>query len=423
MAIKTIQGTHDILPGDVELWQRIENAARRIFSRYGFAEIRTPIFEWTDLFSRSIGAATDIVQKEMYSLPGSKGRSMTLRPEGTAPVVRSYLQHKLGHSKKIERLYYIGQMFRHERPQKGRYRQFHQIGAEVIGSESPAMEAEILHMLTRLLSELGLDNFRIVLNSVGDTHCRPNYLKKLQRSLSPLIGDFCNQCQARAKTNPLRILDCKITTCQELVKNLPKLADSLCDGCITHHQELLSWLDEYEINYHLDETLVRGLDYYVRTTFEIITDQLGPTQNAILGGGRYDGLSELLGGPRAPGYGFALGLERLVLLLSGRDNLKTEYTSPKPQIFLAHLDNGALRYCVKLAAELRDQGIHVLVDYEGRSLKSQMRLSDRLGSAATCVIGETEITSGRVVLRRMRDGKEIPAEISETGKTLLGLIS
>ena len=423
MAIKTVQGTHDILPGNVELWQRIENSARRIFPRYGFSEIRTPILEWTDLFSRSIGAATDIVQKEMYSLPGSKGRSMTLRPEGTAPVVRSYLQHKLGHSSKIERLYYIGQMFRHERPQKGRYRQFHQIGAEVIGSESPAIEAEVLHMLTRLLSELGLDNFQIVVNSVGDSNCRPNYLEKLQKSLRPLIDGFCNQCQARAKTNPLRILDCKITACQELVKKLPKLADSLCDGCIAHHRKLLSWLDEYKINYHLDETLVRGLDYYVRTTFEIITDQLGPTQNAILGGGRYDGLSELLGGPRAPGYGFALGLERLVLLLSGRDNLKTEYTSPKPQIFLAHLDDEALRYCVKLAAELRDQGIHVLVDYEGRSLKSQMKLSDRLGSAVTCVIGETEITSGRLVLRRMRDGKEIPVEISKTGETLLGLIS
>ena len=412
MAIRSIQGTHDILPGTVELWQRIEDTIRSVFARYGFAEIRTPVLEWTELFARGIGSATELVQKEMYSLPDSKGRSITLRPEGTAPVIRSYIEHHLDRAASVSRLYYMGPMFRHERPQKGRYRQFHQLGIEVIGSESPALEAEVIEAVIRFLSELGLHRFDLVVNSVGDANCRPAYVRKLAAVMEPLLEEFCGQCQTRHKTNPLRIFDCKVPSCRELLPKLPRLIDHLCDDCRQHHQEFLKWLEILEIDYKEDPTLVRGLDYYVRTTFELISDQLGPTQNAILGGGRYDGLSELLGGPPAPAYGFALGLERLVLLLSeGKENL--DFSLPAPDLFLAYLDESSLKECVLMATHLRGQGFHVYLDYEGRSLRAQLRLANRLNCLFSCVIGEEEMATGRLKLKRMSDGQEIETETAE----------
>ena len=417
MAIRSIQGTHDILPGTVELWQRIEDTIRSVFARYGFAEIRTPVLEWTELFARGIGSATELVQKEMYSLPDSRGRSITLRPEGTAPVIRSYIEHHLDRAAFVSRLYYMGPMFRHERPQKGRYRQFHQLGIEVIGSESPALEAEVIEAVIRFLSELGLHRFDVVVNSVGDANCRPAYVRKLAAVMEPLLEKFCGQCQTRHKTNPLRIFDCKVPSCRELLPKLPRLIDHLCDDCRQHHQEFLKWLETFEIDYKEDPTLVRGLDYYVRTTFELISDELGPTQNAILGGGRYDDLSELLGGPPAPAYGFALGLERLVLLLSeGKENL--DFSLPAPDLFLAYLDESSLKECVLIATRLRGQGFHVYVDYEGRSLRAQLRLANRLNCLFSCVIGEEEMATGRLKLKRMSDGQEIETETAEMNTIL-----
>ena len=410
MAIRSIQGTHDILPGTVEVWQRIEDTIRSVFGRYGFAEIRTPVLEWTELFSRGIGTATELVQKEMYSLTDSKGRSITLRPEGTAPVIRSFIEHRLDRTASVNRLYYIGPMFRHERPQKGRYRQFHQLGIEVIGSESPVVEAEVIEAVIRFLNELGLQRFDLVVNSVGDANCRPDYVRKLAAAMEPLLGEFCGQCQTRHKTNPLRIFDCKVPSCRQLLPRLPRLIDHLCEDCRHHHQQFLMWLETLEINFIEDPTLVRGLDYYVRTTFELISDDLGPTQNAILGGGRYDGLSELLGGPRAPAYGFALGLERLVLLLSEQGEKDLEFSMPAPDLFLAHLDDSSLKECVLIATRLRGFGFHVYVDYEGRSLRAQLRLANRLKSRFSCVIGEEEMATGRVKLKRMSDGEQIETE-------------
>ncbi len=413
MRIRSIQGTHDILPGEVELWQRIEDAIRTVFGRYGFAEIRTPVLEWTELFARGIGSATDLVQKEMYSLEDSRGRSMTLRPEGTAPVVRSHIENRLDRAASVTRLYYIGPMFRHERPQKGRYRQFHQLGIEVLGSESPAMEAEVIEAVIRLLRQLGLQEFELVVNSVGDSSCRPAYVEKLAAAMDPLLDRFCEQCRNRRKTNPLRIFDCKVPSCRTLLENMPKLTDHLCEGCRNHHAEFLKWLEAHQLDYRQDPTLVRGLDYYVRTAFELISKELGPTQNAILGGGRYDGLSELLGGPPVPAYGFALGLERLVMLLTSGSENQSGFALPAPDLFLAYLDAASLEECVRIATRLRDQGWYACVDYEGRSLRAQLRQANRLKSLFSCVIGDDETTTGRVTLKRMSDGREYETSIGD----------
>ncbi len=418
MAIRSIQGTHDILPGTVELWQRIESTIRSVFGRYGFAEIRTPVLEWTELFARGIGSATELVQKEMYSLVDSKGRSISLRPEGTAPVIRSYIENHLDRSAAVSRFYYIGPMFRHERPQKGRYRQFHQLGIEVIGSRSPALEAEVIEAVIRFLDELGLRRPQLVVNSVGDGNCRPAYMQNLVSAMEPLLEDFCEQCRRRHQTNPLRIFDCKVPSCRKMLPALPSLVDHLCDDCRRHHREFLEWLEILEIDYREDPMLVRGLDYYVRTTFELISDRLGPTQNAILGGGRYDGLSELLGGSRAPAYGFALGLERLVLLLSEQGEENLDYSMPAPDLFLAYLDGSFLKECVLLATHLREQGFHAYVDYEGRSLRAQLRLANRLNSLFSCVIGEDEMATGRLRLKRMSDGREIETDRAEIDAVL-----
>ncbi len=418
MAIRSIQGTHDILPGEVELWHRIEHAIRAVFGRYGFAEIRTPVLEWTELFARGVGAATELVQKEMYSLVDSKGRSITLRPEGTASIVRSYNEHRLDRAVSVSRLYYIGPMFRHERPQKGRYRQFHQLGIEVLGSESPALEAEVIEAVIRFLRHLGLQAFELVVNSVGDTNCRPAYLENLTAHMDPLLERFCGQCRSRRKTNPLRIFDCKVPSCRALLEEMPKLTDHLCDDCRRHHRDFLKWLDVHQIQYREDPTLVRGLDYYVRTTFELISKELGPTQNAILGGGRYDGLSELLGGPHVPAYGFALGLERLMMLLRSDGGEKPGFAVPAPDLFLAYLDSKSLKECVGIATILRQQGWYVCVDYEGRSLRAQLRLANRLKSLFSCVIGEEETATGKVKVKRMSDGKEYETAIEHLGHIL-----
>jgi histidyl-tRNA synthetase len=403
MKIKSVRGTHDLLPESMGLWQQIESTARRVFQLYGYEEVRTPIFEKTELFARSIGAESDIVQKEMYTFNDSKGNPISLRPEGTAPVVRAYLEHGLHHDKSVSKLYYIGPMFRHERPQKGRYRQFHQVGVEVLGSDHPALEAEVIEMLDRFLRDLGASKLQLLVNSVGCPKCRPGYVKILKEELDKIQDGLCPECQRRSTTNPLRVLDCKVPACQPLIDGLPSILDHLCEECRQHFEKFRGYLELQNIPFEVVPRLVRGLDYYVGTTFEMISSKLGPTQNAVVGGGRYDGLPELLGGPPTRGFGFALGIERLVVLLEENE----PRLRPGPDIFLAYLDQSALQEALGLARELRDQGVSAYVDFEGRSLKAQMRLANKLQSLFTCVIGDDEVKSGQFPIKRMEDGHQI----------------
>ena len=405
MNVRSVRGTHDILPGSVELWQDIEEKTRLLFRRYGYGEIRTPILEETNLFSRSLGLETDIVQKEMYTIPARGGRDISLRPEGTAPVVRSYVENHLQRESGLAKLFYVGPMFRRERPQKGRYRQFHQIGAEVLGSDHPGIEAEVMEMLHVLLDDLGVQGVELLVNSVGCMSCRPAYVRLIQDSLLE-ESELCVDCQKRSQRNPLRVLDCKKPFCSNVIDNLPSILEHLCQECRRHFSRFRELLDLTGIHYSVTPRLVRGLDYYVRTTFEMVTDRLGPTQNALLGGGRYDGLSELLEGPPAKGFGFGLGLERLVLLLSQHQELAAGYRSPRPEIFLAYLDEEALEKAFVLARELRGEGLFAYVDFGGRKLRAQMRLANRLGARFVCVIGEDEIRTGLYTIKRMADGTQ-----------------
>ncbi len=319
--LQAVRGTRDLLPPETELWNHVDSAARRVFARYSFGEIRTPVLEDTQLFARGVGEETDIVSKEMYTFTpdAESAQSLTLRPENTAGVVRAYIEHQLGETGQLQKLYYIGPQFRRERPQKGRYRQFYQIGAEVIGppsagSESPLRDAEVLEMLATLLGELGITGWRLLLNSVGSATDRPRYVQTLKAALEPVVGRMCADCQRRAVTNPLRVLDCKHPEDQPIIATLPRIWDSLDEGSKEHFAAVCTALDACGVPYEHDHRLVRGLDYYTRTTFEFVSDDLG-AQNALLGGGRYDGLSEAIGGPKAPGIGFAMGEDRLVLTL------------------------------------------------------------------------------------------------------------
>src|SRR6202522_1262892 len=317
--LQAVRGTRDLLPPETGLWNHVEAIARQVFERYSFGEIRTPILEETQLFSRSVGEETDIVSKEMYTFSPEEGQSLTLRPENTAGVVRAYIEHQLGETGQLQKLYYIGPQFRRERPQKGRYRQFSQIGAEVIGppsagSESPLRDAEVLEMLATLLDELGITGWKLELNSVGSAADRVRYNETLRAALVPVVGQMCEDCQRRAVTNPLRVLDCKVPADQPIIATLPVIADSLDEASRAHFAQVLAALDAAGVPYTRNHRLVRGLDYYTRTTFEFTHGGLG-AQNALLGGGRYDGLSEMIGGPKAPGIGFAMGEDRLVLTL------------------------------------------------------------------------------------------------------------
>ena len=406
MPIQSVRGTHDILPGSVESWQTIEAIVRRLFPLYGYAEVRTPLLEETELFERSIGLETDIVRKEMYTFSDRKGKAVSLRPEGTAPVLRAYIQHSLHAEARIHKFYYIGPMFRRERPQRGRYRQFHQIGAEILGSDHPAVEAEVMELLQQFLKEAGISDYRLLINSVGCSVCRPPYVARLRDGLRRQENKLCAECRQRIERNPLRVLDCKKTSCQGVLDAVPVLLDSLCDDCKTHFETFSGYLNLQKIPYQLAPRLVRGLDYYVRTTFEIVSDRLGPTQNALLGGGRYDGLAEILDGPATKGFGFALGMERFLLLLSGEKDWADRFVPPRPLIFLAYLDQDALEESLKLVRQLRQQGVSAYLDFQERSLKSQLRLAHRLKAGFVCVIGEAEARSGEFPVKRMSDGVE-----------------
>ena len=399
MAITGIKGFNDILPGDVEKWQFIESTARRVFELYGFSEIRIPILEKTELFCRSIGDATDIVEKEMYSFEDKGQNRVTMRPEGTASVMRAFIEHKLYAADPVAKLYYLGPMFRYERPQKGRYRQFHQIGAEVTGITDPKIDAQVLSMLCHFFAEIGLTEPRLEINSLGCRECRPVYRHALREFLQGKLDQLCEDCTRRYETNPLRVLDCKASGCKEATAGAPSVLDHLCPGCADHFAATQSYLDSTGTPYHINPRMVRGLDYYTRTTFELVTGLLG-AQSAVAAGGRYDGLIGDLGGPSLPGIGFAMGVERVALLLAGRDFGK------RPDLFIASIGEPAAREAFRIMNFLQRQGVSVEIDYEGKSLKSQMRRADKFNSRFTLIVGEEELAKGLVILKDMDRGEQ-----------------
>lgn len=401
MNVAAIKGMNDILPGEIETWQFLEQSVHEVFGIYGFSEIRTPIPEKTDLFCRSIGEVTDIVEKEMYTFSDKSDHSITLRPEGTAPVMRSFIQNRLYNLDSVSKLYYMGPMFRYERPQKGRYRQFHQIGAEVIGVEDAKIDAQILAMLHHYFQHIGIDAVSLHINSLGCPECRPLYRQQLVAFLDARLDSLCPDCSRRYKTNPLRVLDCKSQGCKEATLDAPDVIDHLCRGCDDHFGKVQGYLQTLAIPFEINPRMVRGLDYYVRTTFELVTDQLG-SQNAVAGGGRYDGLVEELGGPPLPGIGFAIGLERLVLLKS-----EQRIAASVPHLFIAALGEDARERAFVLMSRLQAAGIRAEMDYQGKSLKAQMRRANKLNAAFTLILGEDELKTGKAQLKDMSDSSQI----------------
>jgi histidyl-tRNA synthetase len=392
----TIKGFKDVLPWETGTWQRLDRVARSIFRSFGFQEIMPPLMEMTELFSRSIGEDTDIVSKEMYTLLDSKGRGMTLRPEATASLVRAYIQHRLYEKNPIQKLFLIGPMFRHERPQKGRFRQFHQIDAEIFGDPGPRSDAEIILLAMALFEAVGLSGLSLQINSLGNPDCRSAFREELRKYLSQKIAFLCSDCQRRAETNPLRVFDCKVEGCREVVSNAPSILDYICEDCTTHFKSVQEYLQISGIPFSVNHRLVRGLDYYTRTTFEIQTDRLG-AQNAVLGGGRYDGLSKQLGGPDHPAIGFALGIERLVTLLDEQD----PQAAPVPDLFIAGLGPEAEIKVFRWGNALRRAGLWVEIDYGSKGLKAQLKRADRLGARRVLIVGDNELASGKGILRDM----------------------
>ncbi len=394
MGITAIRGFNDVLPGDTEVWRHIEDNAFRVFSSYGFSEIKVPIAEKTELFLRSIGETTDIVEKEMYTFTDRHGDSLTLRPEGTAPVVRAYIEHKL-YTNPVNKLYYSGPMFRYERPQKGRYRQFYQIGAEILGDPSPRADAEALQMLMRLFREINVMGAELNINSLGDAHCRPAYKDRLREYLSGVKDRLCDNCLRRIDANPLRALDCKNPGCMEATHDAPSIVDSLCAPCAVHFDKVRERLGLSGIDATINPRMVRGLDYYTRTTFEITSTGLG-SQNAIAAGGRYDGLVEELGGPPTPCFGFAIGIERVALII------KENGVCRKPLAVFIALGAEAEMKGIELLKAWRDRGIRIVEDFSDGPLKSRMKRADRAGARYAVILGEDELKSGTVTVKDMK---------------------
>ena len=404
MKIHSVKGFADILPGDVEIWQSVEATARRVFHAYSFSEIRIPVVEKTELFTRSIGENTDIVEKEMYTFVDRDDARLTLRPEGTAGVVRAYIETEMFKVEPVRKLYYMGPMFRRERPQKGRMRQFHQIGAEALGRGDPLIDAEILLLLHDFFVALGLTEPALQLNSLGDTACRPEYRQKLLGFLKAREESLCGDCRRRIDRNPLRVLDCKVPGCIAATADAPSILESLCAPCREHFQTVQNLLGTAKVDFALNPRMVRGLDYYGRTTFEWTTTLLG-SQSAVAAGGRYDGLVQELGGPAIPGVGFALGVERLVMLL----RMQERTTPDGLQIYAAWVGDPARDWLFPRVHRLRQSGLRIEMEGESRSLKSQMRRADKLGARAVLIIGEDELARGAAALRDMasKQQKEI----------------
>jgi histidyl-tRNA synthetase len=404
--VRSVKGTRDLLPGETPVWQRVENEARNTFHAYNFQEIRTPVLEHTDLFARSVGADTDIVSKEMFTFQDRDHESLTLRPEATASVVRAYIEHSLYNEGGVHKLFYLGAMFRREKPQKGRYRQFYQIGAEALGSNEPGVDAEVLEMLHALIDlRLGIHDFNLLLNSVGCSKCRPHYVSVLREALQEVKQNLCVDCQRRAETNPLRVLDCKVEADQPIIEKLPHVLDYLCEECRQHFEEVKKGLDQRQISYHVTPRLVRGLDYYTRTTFEITSGALG-AQNAVAGGGRYDGLAEILGGPPTPGFGFAIGEDRLVLAHEAAAGRRNE----SDIIYVAWMEQESLAPAADLARELRQDRRRVELVYNPMKLKKSLGIANKLQARFAVIIGPTEVESGQYQLKDMATGQQSQVE-------------
>ena len=417
--IKAVRGTRDLLPPHTALWNFVEAKVREVFRTYNFQEIRTPIFEETTLFARGVGEDTDIVAKEMYTwedrsrAASEKGLSLTLRPENTAGVVRAYIEHKLW-DRGLNKLYYIGPQFRRERPQKGRYRQFYQIGAEVIGpssagSESPARDAEILEMLATLLDGLGISDWNLQLNSVGCPGDRAGFNEALSRALEPVKDRMCVDCQRRAVTNPLRVFDCKVPEDQPMIEKLPRISQFLDEGCRAHFDAVQAILTRVGVPFSLNDRLVRGLDYYTRTAFEFTHGALG-AQNAILGGGRYDGLSEALGGPPAPGIGFAIGEDRLVMSLQEKNSAESILRTP--DVYIAPMA-GMNGEAARLARELRRQDLIVELGDDTFRLKKSFEAADKVGAKYILIVGENEVKRDVFALKNLATGEQVAVPRAE----------
>ncbi|HEY3418431.1 MAG TPA: histidine--tRNA ligase [Armatimonadota bacterium] len=408
------KGTQDFLPEDTARWQWLEDTFRRFCARYAYAEIRTPIFEATELFTRSVGEETDIVSKQMYTFESRGGDALTLRPEGTAPVVRAVIQHSLMARGSVQKLYYLGPIFRYERPQKGRYRQFHQVGVEAFGSPGPEIDAEVLALATDFLRGIGITDAQLEINSVGCPECRPRYRDALRSALAGARTELCTDCQRRYEANPLRILDCKVERCRDLSKDVPAILDVLCDACKEHFDGVLTGLRALEIPYVVNPNIVRGLDYYTRTAFEFIAGNLG-AQNTVLAGGRYDGLVAELGGPATPAIGFAAGIERLLLSVGESAPLPEQ---PGP-VFIASIGDAAREQALPLATTLRRADIPTALNYGARSLKAQMKEADRQNARFVVILGEDELARGEVMLRDMRGAAQDTLPLEQLVDALL----
>ena len=409
------RGTHDIIPAEAKNWRRVEEAARKICEVYHYGEIRTPIFEHTELFLRGIGETTDVVQKEMYTFTDRGNRSVTLRPENTAAVVRSYLEQKLYAEAQAAKLFYIGPMFRYDRPQAGRLRQFHQFGIEAIGPAGPSVDAEIIELAVRFFEKLGLNDLNLLINSVGCPKCRPQYRVVLQEFLQDKKDQLCGNCQSRFDRNPMRILDCKEEKCNHLSAGAPQMVDCLCEECTEHFAGLQQYLDAAGISYTLNPRLVRGLDYYTKTAFEIQYPLLG-AQSAVCGGGRYDGLIEECGGPATPGIGFAIGLERVLLAMEKQALL--EPAEDVVPVWVIPLGKEASLPAYSLLVRLRQLGISSDMDHGGRSLKSQMKQANRTQARYVAIIGEDEARTNQVTLKNMTTGEQALISADEAVKQL-----
>ena len=412
--IKMPRGTQDILPQDSAKWRYIENRLHTLMELYNYKEIRTPIFESTELFARGVGDSTDVVQKEMYTFKDKGDRSLTLRPEGTAAVVRSYIEHKMqGDPNQPIKLYYNGPMFRYERKQKGRYRQFNQFGVEAIGAENPSIDAEILAMVMHIYESFGLKHLKLVINSIGDSESRKEYNEALVKHFEPVIDTFCSDCQSRLHTNPMRILDCKIDRDKEAVKNAPRITDYLNNDSKSYYEQVKLHLDNLNISYVEDPNLVRGLDYYTHTAFELMIDnpEYDGAITTLCGGGRYNGLLQLLDGPDETGIGFALSIERLLMALD-EEGISLD-VSEDFDLFVVTMGEDADRYAVKLINDLRRNGIRVDKDYLNRKIKGQMKQADRLNAKYTVVIGDQELENNEIGVKNMISGETENVQLNE----------
>ena len=415
--IKLIRGFKDILPGDVEAWQYIENQARSLFDDFGYREIRIPIMERTELFARSIGEDTDIVEKEMYTFPDRKGDLITLRPEATASICRSYIQHKMYAEDPIQKFFMIGPMFRRERPQKGRYRQFYQIDAEIFGVSSALADAELIFLLYTLFKRLSVQDVEAHVNSLGCPECRPKFKKALQVYLTDMSGNLCSDCNRRKDRNPLRVLDCKVPACREAMTGSPSILDYLCSTCDREFEILSGALDNLKVPYLVDKRLVRGLDYYTRATFEIQTGSLG-AQSAVAGGGRYDNLINMLGGPDIPATGFAIGFDRLAEIVE----LSKGTLVRKPDLYIAALGEKSQAMAFDWVCTLGEAGVLASMDFAGRSLKSQMKRANKLDAPYALIVGDNEIENGTAILRNMTTKEQTDVSMDQLPEAMLQLI-